>query len=145
AGRAAGDVRAVVEEDLGAWSAGTGVAHGPEVGFLAEAGHPLNGDAHLLGPDAFGLIVVLVDGDPQAVRIQSELVSEQLPREADGIALEIIPEAEIAEHLEERVVAGGVAHVLQVIVLAARAHAALAGGGAHVGTRILAEEHVLEL
>jgi hypothetical protein len=39
--------------------------------------------------------------------------------------LEIIAEAEVAEHLEEGVMARGVAHVLQIVVLAAGAHALL--------------------
>ena len=40
----------------------------------------------------------------------------------DRLALEIIAEAEIAEHLEEGVMPGGIADILQVVVLAARAH-----------------------
>ena len=39
----------------------------------------------------------------------------------------------------------GVADVLQIVVLAAGAHAALAGGRAHVVAPLLAQEHVLEL
>jgi hypothetical protein len=42
-------------------------------------------------------------------------------------------------------VACGVADVVQIVVLAAGAHAALRGGGAHVGALVLAGEHVLEL
>jgi hypothetical protein len=42
----------------------------------------------------------------------------------DGVALEIIAKAEIAEHLEERVVVGGSPHVVDV----ARAQTLLAGG-----------------
>jgi hypothetical protein len=41
--------------------------------------------------------------------------------------------------------AGRVAHVLEVVVLAAGAHATLAGGRAHVVAFVLAEEAVLEL
>ena len=41
--------------------------------------------------------------------------------------------------------AGGVAHVLQIVVLAAGAHAALGRGGAPVGALLAAQEHVLEL
>ena len=63
----------------------------------------------------------------------------------DRVALEVVAEAEVAEHLEERVVARGVAHVLEVVVLAAGAHAALRGRGARVRPLLLAEEHVLEL
>src|SRR3954468_2471427 len=39
----------------------------------------------------------------------------------------------------------GVADVLEIVVLAARAQAALRGGRALIGTRLLPEEHVLEL
>ena len=63
----------------------------------------------------------------------------------DGVALEIVAKGKIAQHLEEGVMARGIADVLQVVVLAACAHAALRGGGALVGARFLAEEDVLEL
>ena len=43
----------------------------------------------------------------------------------DRLALEVVAEAEIAQHLEERVMARRVADVLEIVVLAARAHAAL--------------------
>jgi hypothetical protein len=43
------------------------------------------------------------------------------------------------------VVAGGVAHVFQVVVLAAGAHAALRGSGAGVAALVAAKEHILEL
>jgi hypothetical protein len=58
---------------------------------------------------------------------------QELPGEADRLALEVVAEAEVAEHLEEGVMPGGVADVLQVVVLAAGAHAALGTGGAGVG------------
>ena len=41
--------------------------------------------------------------------------------------------------------AGGVAHVLEIVVFAAGAHAALAGGGAHVVALVATQEAVLEL
>src|SRR5690606_32859140 len=62
-----------------------------------------------------------------------------------GVALEIVAEAEVAQHLEEGVVTRRVADVFQVVVLAASAHALLAGGGAGVGALFQAEEAVLEL
>jgi Xaa-Pro aminopeptidase len=64
-------------------------------------------------------------GDPEPVLRQAEHLGDEFPRPADGLFLEVIAEAEVAEHLEERVMAGGVADVLQVVVLAAGAHAAL--------------------
>jgi hypothetical protein len=44
--------------------------------------------------------------------------------------LEIVAEREVAQHLEEGVVARRVADVFQVVVLAAGAHAFLRGHGA---------------
>ena len=70
---------------------------------------------------------------------------EQFPGVLDRVALEVVAEAEVAEHFEEGVVARGVADVFQVVVLAAGAHAFLRRGGARVGTLVEAEEDVLEL
>ena len=47
--------------------------------------------------------------------------------------LEIIAEREIAHHLEEGVVPGGVADIVEIVVLAAGAHAFLGRGGAVIG------------
>ena len=49
-----------------------------------------------------------------------KLLGEELPRERDRLFFEVVAEAEVAEHLEERVVARGDADVLEVVVLAAR-------------------------
>ena len=70
---------------------------------------------------------------------------EQLPGVGDGFALEVVAEAEVAEHLEEGVVAAGEADVFEVVVLAAGADALLRGGGAGVVALLGAEEDVLEL
>ena len=77
--------------------------------------------------------------------VEPEVLGEELPGEGDRVLLEVVAEGEVAEHLEERVVAGGEADVLEVVVLAAGAHALLGGGGAHVVAALLAQEDVLEL
>jgi hypothetical protein len=123
--RPARHLGAVVVEDLRTRAAGTSVAHRPEVVLRTAAGDALRIDADLLAPDAGGLLVVLVHRHPQPLAREHELARDQLPRVGDGLALEIVAEAEVAEHLEEGVVARGVAHVLEVVVLAARPHAAL--------------------
>ena len=71
---------------------------------------------HLLPPDRGGLVVVLVDGDVQFARVHPEplLVGQELPRPEDRLPLEVVPEAEVPEHLEERVVPGGDADVADV-------------------------------
>src|SRR5690606_11460562 len=64
---------------------------------------------------------------------------------ADRIPLEIVAETEVAQHLEEGVVPGGVADVLEVVVLATGPDALLGAGRPVVGSAIEAEEDVLEL
>ncbi len=152
-GRTALDAGPVVVEDLRARPAGTGVAHLPEVvalefaraGLVADADAALGRHADVLRPELEGLVVGGVDRDPELLLRQPVVDGEQLPGEADGVPLEVVAEAAVAEHLEERVVARRVAHVLEVVVLAARAHAALRGHRPVVWALLQAEEHVLEL
>ena len=59
------------------------------------------------------------------VAVQPELLGDQVPGKLDGLFLEIVAEREIAEHLEEGVMARGVADIFEVVVLAAGAHAFL--------------------
>ena len=69
----------------------------------------------------------------------------QFPGEVDGVGLEVVAEGEVAQHLEEGVMAAGVADVLEVVVLAAGADAFLRAGGARVVALFQAQEDVLEL
>ena len=151
-GRAAPDLGAMVVEDLRARAARAGVGHLPEVVarvlralVVADAHAALRRDADLLRPDVVRLVVVDVDRRPQLFRRQAVHLRQELPREADRVALEVVAEAEVAQHLEERVVARRVADVVEVVVLAAGAHAALRGRRTLVGALVDAEEHVLEL
>src|SRR5690349_15789941 len=134
-GRTAFDARPVIPENFRARAAGAGISHLPEVvalilrpaDLVADARDPLPGDFDVLGPNVEGLVVGLIDRDPHALAIEPVLFGEQLPCKADSVALEVIAEAEIAQHLEEGVMARGVSDVLEIVVLAARAHAALRG------------------
>ena len=105
----------------------------------------LSGKPGDLLPQIERLVVVDVDGDHQPVLRQAELLGDQIPGELDGAVLEIVAEREIAEHLEEGVVARGVADIVEVVVLAAGAHAFLRRGRARVGALLEAGEDVLEL
>ena len=77
-------------------------------------------------------LLALEDGHVELVFVDAVPLGrgDQLPRIGDGVLLEVVAKAEIAQHLEEGVVAIGEAHVLQVVVLAAGAHALLRRGGA---------------
>ena len=105
----------------------------------------LFGHARDLLPEALGVVVLAKDGDVEPVFGQAEVLGEQLPGEGDGFLLEVVAEGEVAEHLEEGVVAAGVADVLEIVVLAAGADALLRGGGARVVALFEAQEDVLEL
>src|SRR5919106_2584048 len=143
----------MVIEDLAARAARAGVGHLPEIvrlvllsaGLVADANDALARNADHLGPELEGLVVGLVHRGPEALGSETIDVREELPGEADRVLLEVVAEGEIAQHLEERMVARGIADVLEVVVLAAGAQASLRGGRAAVGTLLLAEEHVLEL
>ena len=145
AGGAAGDFGAVVVEDLGAGAAGAGGAHHPEVVGGGDADDALVGEAGDLLPQVGGGVVVVVDGDEELVLRQAVLAGEQLPGVGDRLFLEVVAEGEVAEHLEEGVVAGRIADVVEVVVLAAGAYAFLAGGRADVVAMLDAGEDVLEL
>src|ERR1051326_3278790 len=73
-------------------------------------------------------------------RSDRELLRDELPRERDRLALEVVAEGEVAEHLEEGVVPRGVPHLFEVVVLAAGAHALLCRGRAAAEAGILETE-----
>jgi hypothetical protein len=88
-----------------------------------------------------------MDGHPETVRRNREiaLAGHELPGEANGVALEVVPEGEVAQHLEEGVVPLGMPHLLQIVVLPTGADALLAGGGAVVLPMLLPQKGALEL
>ena len=152
--RATPYIGAVIKENLGTGAARAGVAHGPEVVggvrrtlVIPDTHHALGGHTHFFGPDVVRLVIAGVDGDPELLlgQVQPFVRGQKLPRIVDGITLEVVAKAEVAQHLEEGVMARGVPDVLQVIVLAAGAHALLAAGGAGIGALFQAQEAVLEL
>ena len=143
--RAARDVRAVVVEDLRARAAGAGVAHGPEIVRRADPDDPPLVQPGDLAPQLERLVVLGVDRGQEPVLGQAVLLGDQVPGELDRQRLEVVAEAEIAQHLEEGVVPGGVADIVEVVVLAAGAHAFLRGHRPVVGPLLDAGEHVLEL
>ena len=131
--------------DLRARSARTGLAHLPEIVLFVEAEDAVLGHAGDFLPQLFGVVVFAEDGDVELVLGQAVILGDQVPGELDGFGFEIVAEGEIAQHLEEGVVAAGVADVLEVVMLAAGADAFLRGGGARIVALFEPEEDVLEL
>ena len=136
--------RAAVDVDLAARSAWAGVAHLPEVVLVAEALDAIHRHADLLVPDGLGLVVAVVDGDPQLVAVEAERLGGQLPAPRDDLVLEVVAEAEVAEHLEEHQVPLGAPDVVEVVVLATGTRTLLAADGALVRRHLVADEVRLE-
>ena len=143
--RPAGDLVAVIVEDLGARAAGAGIAHRPEIIRGGNADDFLLRQIGDLAPELCRLVIVGIDGDQQLVLRQLQIAGEKIPGERNRALLEIIAEGEIAEHLEEGVVARAIADILEVVMLAAGAHAFLRRGCPDIGALLLAGEDVLEL
>ena len=134
------DLAARAADSVGALAGGAGR---PEVVVLAQAADPAVGHADLVGPDPEGLVVVCIDGDREFLGgdVEPALRREELPRPVDRLALEIVAEAEVPQHLEERVVAGGPPDVVDV----AGPQTLLASGRLREVELALAEEVILEL
>ena len=143
--RAAPDLVAVIVEDFRARTAGAGVAHLPEIVGTGDADDAQLRQACDLLPEIERLVVVDIDGRRQLVLRQAELLRDEFPGEFDRAILEVVAEREIAEHLEKSVMPRGVADIVEVVVLAAGAHAFLRSGGALVGALLDTGEDVLEL
>ena len=134
------DFAARSADAVGTLAGGVG---GPEVLVLAHPLQPLRRQFHVLEPNARRLLVVQVDGGREAVGIEAQplLRGEEFPRPVDRLPLEIVAEAEVAQHLEERVVIGCAADVVDV----AGPQTFLAGRRAGEFELATPEEMVLEL
>ena len=147
-GLGAGQVVAAEVMHLGAPPARPGLAHRPEI-VLAQLADPVR--RQVPAPDLVGLLVArdalasLVHRRVEALGRQLPDIGQQRPGEGHRVGLEVVAEREIAQHLEERVVARRRSDVLQVVVLPAHAHALLRGRRPLVIPLLTAQEQVLEL
>ncbi len=134
-------------------TAGTGVAHHPEVFLGRFVEDPLFWEGRLRKPQVVRLrvgrqakvIVALVHRGVQSVRRQAPPLHEELPRPPDGLGLEVVAEAPVAQHLEEGVVVRVVPHLLQVVVLAGDPQALLRVDGPGVRPLAGPQKDVFEL
>ena len=120
--RAAAALLTEVDVDLGVRAA-RARADFPEV--VVHLDDVVLREARLGLPDLDGFRVIRVDRDPELVLRQLDDLRQEFPGPGNGLALEIIAEREVAEHLEEAEVTS-VADVIDVV----RAQALLAGAGA---------------
>ena len=131
---ARGDAHVVM--DFRARPAGAGFAHLPEIVLHAEREDAVGGN--IQGAPAIVSFLVarnvglrgrlaFKDRHVELFAGNGEILGDQFPRPGNGFFLKVVAKGEVAEHFEERVMAGGAAHLLEVVVLAARAHALLRG------------------
>src|SRR5271163_3035549 len=108
---------------------------------------PYNGRVRTGGSGCASEFGAAKDGDVEFFFVDGEPVfgGDEFPGVGDGVFFEIVAEGEIAEHLEEGVMAFGEADVFEVVVLAAGADAFLGSGGFVVVAFFEAEEDVFEL
>jgi hypothetical protein len=147
-----GLVRGAIDINLGAGPARPGLAHLPEV-VLAEIMDVIVGEPGDLLPQVgrlgvardAGRFVALIAGDMQSSRIEFPDLREKFPRHRDGALLEIIAEAPVAQHLEERVMPARSADVVEIVVLATGTDALLRVGRPRIGALFLPEKNRLEL
>src|SRR5690606_10179636 len=76
---------------------------------------------------------------------RSEHPGPEVPGGLAGLALDVVATTEVAQHLEEGVMAGGVARGLEIVVLAAGPNAFLGTGRPVLGAPVEADEDVREL
>ena len=137
------EVEPAVEVQLRARAARAGRPDLPEVLRARALDDPLARDPDLeprldrllVGPEA-ELVVAGEHRDPDVLLAEAEALAGQVPRVAHGLALEVVAEREVPEHLEEREVAGGRADDLDV----RRAERLLAGRGPRMRRSFAAQE-----
>ena len=81
----------------------------------------------------------------EAIGVEAIDLREQFKAPPNRLLLEVVAEGPVAEHLEEGVVVGVLAHVFEVVVLAAGANALLCVDRARVVALTASKEDVLEL
>ena len=110
-----------VEVELAARAAGSGWPCLPEVLRARAEDDPLARNSYRLpGSNCFfiraeaELLVALEDGDPDLFGVKTESLQRKLPGQLDRTLFEVNTKREVAEHLKESEVTGGVANVLNV-------------------------------
>ena len=150
--RTTGDFRTVVVEDFGARTARTRIAHHPEIVghvttalVVTDANDAFSGHTDFVVPNVVGFVVFSVNRHRELFGRQLEVFGQKFPSVLDCIALEVVTEAEVTQHFEERVVTSRVTDVVQVVVLTAGTDTLLSRRCTRVSALVKTQEHVLEL
>ena len=143
--------RANVGMNFRAGTARPRLAHLPKVVFLVTKQNAIF--RHMFAPKVvgfhiFGRAVFLVaakNRNVEAIGIYLNRLGEKLPRKRNGLFFEIIAKRPVAQHLEHGVVIGVVAHLFEVVVLAAHAQTLLTIGHPRPTARHITKKNIFEL
>ena len=136
---------AVVKEDFSTWTTWTRWAHTPEIVICWNTNDPVIRKTCNLFPHIRSFVICVINCHQQAVFWDVEFFGQQFPSERNGLRFEVIAKAKVTKHFKERVVTCGVAHVVQIVVLAASTYAFLRGCCAVIVAGFDACEQVFEL
>src|SRR3546814_1004910 len=100
------------------WSSDVCSSDLPEIILGGNADDAFFGETRDLLPQVEGFVVRVVDGGGQFLRRKAPFLRQQGPGVGDRLFLEIVAEAEIAQHFEESMVARRVADIVEVVMLA---------------------------
>jgi hypothetical protein len=102
--------------DFGVWTAWTCIAdRTPPVVLFAQPNDAFGWQSDVFVPNLKGFVVLLVDGNPEALFGQVDDFRKKLPSEPDGFAFEVVAETEVAQHLKETQVPPSVANLVNVV------------------------------
>ena len=104
---------ASVKIKLGAGPAGTG-ADFPEIVLFSQADNALLGNADFIMPNIKGFLIVFVNGDPNPLLRQIQMLCHKFPGPGNRFFFEIIPKREIAQHFKKSGVAGGMPYIFNI-------------------------------
>ena len=91
------------------------------------------------------LRITFENREPEAFRIELELIHEKVPRKLYRVLFEVITERKIAEHLEKRMMPRGLSDFVEIVVLSARADTLLRRDSPLIIALLVTQKHVLEL
>ena len=110
-------LRAAVNMDFRARSAGARLAHFPEIVLFGKTQDLLRIDIRLGPPPLIRFVVRRIHGCPEFRLGQFPDLGQQFPGPADGFLFVVIAKRPVPQHLKEGVVVGIAAHFFQIVML----------------------------
>ncbi len=140
-----------VDVDFRAGTAGTGIAHLPEVVMLVAVDDMIGRE--MLFPISSSLVVAaqtflrraFENGGIKTFRVKFKHIDKIFPRPINRFFLEIIAETPVSEHLEHGVVVGIHSNLFKVVVLAADTQTLLRVGHTLIFSGFVTEDNIFEL